>query len=64
VRNKDFIVLEWGKKSAACVTRLRLKQMTSLKTRQLFLPGAFLVAIGAKLFAPLVFIDFAFTTFL
>jgi hypothetical protein len=57
-------VFECSKKSAARLSRLRLKQMTSLKTRQLLLPGAFLVAIGAKLFAPLVFIDFAFTTFL
>jgi hypothetical protein len=33
------------------------------KRRQLFLPGAFLMAIGAKLFAPFMFVDFTFTTF-
>jgi hypothetical protein len=29
----------------------------------LLLPGAFLVAIGAQLFAPFMFINFAFATF-
>ena len=30
----------------------------------LLLPGALLVAIGAELFAPFMFVDFAFATFL
>jgi hypothetical protein len=30
----------------------------------LLLPGAFLVAVGAQLFAPFMFIYFAFATFL
>jgi hypothetical protein len=30
---------------------------------RLFLPGAFLVAVGAQLFAPFMFIYFAFTAF-
>jgi hypothetical protein len=30
---------------------------------QLFLPGSLLVAIGAKLFAPFVLIDFCFASF-
>jgi hypothetical protein len=30
----------------------------------LFLPGAFFVAIGAQLLAPLMFVYFAFATFL
>jgi len=30
----------------------------------LFLPGAFFVAVGAQLFAPFMFVDFAFATFL
>jgi hypothetical protein len=29
----------------------------------LLLPGAFLVAVGAQLFAPFMFVDFAFATF-
>jgi hypothetical protein len=30
---------------------------------RLLLPGALLVAVGAELFAPFVFIDFRFATF-
>jgi hypothetical protein len=33
-------------------------------TPRLFLPGAFLVAIGAELFAPFMFVDLAFASFL
>jgi hypothetical protein len=29
----------------------------------LFLPGAFFVAVGAQLFAPFMFVNFAFATF-
>jgi hypothetical protein len=29
----------------------------------LFLPGALLMAVGAQLFAPLMFVDLAFTAF-
>jgi hypothetical protein len=33
-------------------------------TPGLLLPGAFLMPIGAKLFAPFMFVDLAFATFL
>jgi hypothetical protein len=45
------------------MNRLRLAKLTMPKRRQLFLPGAFLMAIGAKLFATFMFIDFGFPTF-
>jgi hypothetical protein len=51
-------------------TRTERKQvkLLALKIGQsggsLFLPGALLVAVGAKFFAPLVFVDFRFATFL
>jgi hypothetical protein len=32
-------------------------------TARLLLPGAFLMPIGTQLFAPFMFINFAFTTF-
>jgi hypothetical protein len=37
--------------------------ITQLTRPALFLPGAFFVAIGAQLFAPFMFINFAFATF-
>ena len=39
-------------------------EKTSDYPQRLLLPGALLVTIGAELFAPLMFIDFAFPTFL
>jgi hypothetical protein len=34
-----------------------------IATPCLLLPGAFLVAVGAQLFAPFMFVNFAFATF-
>ena len=51
-------------------TRTERKQVKLLaltgqaKRGRLLLPGALLVAVGAKFLAPLVFVDFRFATFL
>jgi hypothetical protein len=38
-------------------------EATFARAADLLLPGAFLVAIGAKLLAPFVFVDFGFPAF-
>jgi hypothetical protein len=40
-----------------------MDQYGARRRRRLLLPGALLMAIGAKLFAPLMFVDFCFPTF-
>jgi hypothetical protein len=45
--------------------KLRLgDRFASSRRRRLLLPGALLVAIGAELFAPLMFVNFTFPSFL
>jgi hypothetical protein len=42
----------------------RAPQIPKTGTARLLLPGAFFVPVGAQLFAPFVFVNFAFATFL
>ena len=49
----------WRNLPAGCDPRLE----NNAGERQLLLPGALLVPIGAKLFAPLVFVNLAFPAF-
>jgi hypothetical protein len=50
------------KKQRSLVDRLRPTKLLP-KPQQLFLPGTLLMAIGAKLLATFMFIDFCFPTF-
>ena len=40
-----------------------LKQLTGNPIKELLLPGALLVTMGAQLLAPFVFVDFCFSPF-
>jgi len=42
---------------------MRRVRENNAEKRQLLLPGALLMPVGAELFAPFVFINFAFATF-
>jgi hypothetical protein len=43
--------------------RLVLKQPTGNSNRELFLPGALLMTMGAQLLAPFVFVNLCFSPF-
>jgi hypothetical protein len=52
-----------GKNTRRNPTRIASREC-SARAAELLLPGALFVAIGAKLLAPLVFVDFRFAPFL